>query len=98
MFMILSLALGIGANAIYSFMDAILPRSLPVEPSSLVVMTWHSKRFARKKPATIAVRDAFWRQSRRGRAWRSNLLPAFERLREVSGPVLSSIFVRFASN
>ena len=40
---ILSLALGIGANtAIYSFMDAILLRSLPVsDPASLVVLNWH---------------------------------------------------------
>src|SRR5215217_4205665 len=41
----LSLALGIGANtAIYSFMDAILMRSLPVgDPASLIVMSWHAK-------------------------------------------------------
>ena len=41
----LSLALGIGANtAIYSFMDAILLRSLPVaDPASLVVLKWRSK-------------------------------------------------------
>src|SRR5437763_786784 len=41
----LSLALGIGANtAIFSFMEALLLRSLPVpEPESLVVMKWHSK-------------------------------------------------------
>ena len=41
----LSLALGIGANtAIYSFMDAILLRALPVRnPESLVVVNWHSK-------------------------------------------------------
>ncbi|MBZ5491972.1 MAG: ABC transporter permease [Acidobacteriia bacterium] len=40
---ILSLALGIGANtAIYSFMDAIMLRSLPVsDPSSLVILQWH---------------------------------------------------------
>ena len=40
----LSLALGIGANtAIYSFMDAILLRSLPVaEPESLIVVKWRS--------------------------------------------------------
>jgi hypothetical protein len=38
-----SLALGIGANtAIFSFMDAILLRSLPVsDPESLVVLNWH---------------------------------------------------------
>ena len=41
----LSLGLGIGANtAIYSFMDSILLRSLPVpDPESLVVLTWHAK-------------------------------------------------------
>ena len=40
---IISLALGIGANsAIYSFMDAIMLRSLPVsDPSSLVILQWH---------------------------------------------------------
>jgi macrolide transport system ATP-binding/permease protein len=39
----LLLALGIGANtAIYSFMDALLLRSLPVaDPRSLVVVNWH---------------------------------------------------------
>ena len=43
----LSLALGIGANtAIYSFMDAILLRSLPVsDPASLAVIKWRSKPF-----------------------------------------------------
>ncbi len=46
---VLSLALGIGANtAIYSFMDAILLRALPVaEPESLVVMNWHAKQQAK---------------------------------------------------
>ena len=49
-----SLALGIGANtAIYSFMDAILLRSLPVaDPESLVVLNWHAK------PRTARLRDA----------------------------------------
>jgi predicted permease len=39
----LSLALGIGANtAIYSFMEALLMRSLPVaDPGALVVLKWH---------------------------------------------------------
>ena len=42
---ILSLALGIGANtAIYSFMDSILLRSLPVpDPESLVLLNWHTQ-------------------------------------------------------
>src|SRR5690349_14215880 len=41
----LSLALGIGANtAIYSFMDSILLRSLPVhDPESLVMLNWHAQ-------------------------------------------------------
>src|SRR5690348_4679516 len=41
----LSLALGIGANtAIYSFMDSILLRSLPVQdPQSLVMLNWRSQ-------------------------------------------------------
>src|SRR4051794_40009294 len=44
----LSLALGIGANtAIYSMMDAILVKTLPVhDPGSLVVLQWHSKERA----------------------------------------------------
>jgi len=43
---VLSLALGIGANtAIYSFMDAILLRSLPVpHPEQLAVAEWHAPR------------------------------------------------------
>jgi predicted permease len=41
---ILSLALGIGANtAIFSFMDSILLRSLPVpEPQSLMILSWRT--------------------------------------------------------
>jgi macrolide transport system ATP-binding/permease protein len=41
-----SLALGIGANtAIYSFMDSILLRALPVsDPASLVMLNWHYQR------------------------------------------------------
>src|SRR5580700_1184451 len=42
---VLSLALGIGANTtIYSFMESILLRALPVDdPQSLVVLNWHSR-------------------------------------------------------
>ena len=47
----LSLALGIGANtAIYSFMDAMLLRSLPVaDPASLVVLKWRSEAGVRRR-------------------------------------------------
>src|ERR1044071_2351650 len=42
---VLSLALGIGANtAIFSLMESILMRALPVaDPESLVVLNWHSR-------------------------------------------------------
>ena len=41
----ISLALGIGANtAIYSFMDAIMMRALPVrDPEKLIIVNWRSK-------------------------------------------------------
>jgi predicted permease len=43
-----SLALGIGANtAIYSFLEAVVLRSLPVrDPQALVVMKWRAKGYA----------------------------------------------------
>ena len=90
----LSLALGIGANtAIYSFMDAILWRSLPVsDPSSLVVVKWRSK------PITDSNR--FVMHSTDGRTYPDEFgvssgifpYPAFERLREVSASTMSSFF------
>jgi len=101
-FAIISLALGIGANtAIYSFMDALLLRSLPVgDPDSLVVMTWRSKHVTRPKPGEPS---AFVMHSGDGSTFATSTgqearifpLPAFERLRDVAAPVLSTIFVRF---
>ena len=46
---LLVMALGIGANtAIYSFLDSLLLRSLPVsDPKSLVVVSWHAKPWRR---------------------------------------------------
>ena len=92
----LSLALGIGANtAIYSFMDAILMRSLPVaDPESLIVVKWQSR------PVNFANRDQFVLHAIDGHTYRERSglsaaifpFPAFERLHEVSAPVLSSLF------
>jgi macrolide transport system ATP-binding/permease protein len=98
----LSLALGIGANtAIYSFMDAILLRSLPVhEPESLVVMKWRSKPWVRASPGA---QPEFVLHSVDGRTYRDASgvtaaifpYPAFEQLRQASAPVLSSLFAYF---
>jgi predicted permease len=92
----LSLALGIGANtAIFSFMDSILLRSLPVtDPASLVVVKWRSR------PFNFADGADFVMQSIDGRTYRDAAgttaaifpYPAFEHLQEASNPVLSSIF------
>jgi macrolide transport system ATP-binding/permease protein len=94
----LCLALGIGANtAIYSFMDALLLRSLPVsDPSSLAVMKWRSRPFA----MTAANGSEFVMRSMDGRTYRDASgitaaifpYPAFERLQKASAGVLSSIF------
>jgi macrolide transport system ATP-binding/permease protein len=91
----LSLALGIGANtAIYSFMDSILMRSLPVsDPASLVVVKWRSRPFSNAG-------NEFVLHSIDGRTYRDRSgitaaifpFPAFERLQEASVPVLSSLF------
>src|SRR5436190_21419220 len=50
-FAVLSLAMGIGAGtAIYSFMDAILLRRLPIaDPESLVEISWRAKHVERQR-------------------------------------------------
>src|SRR5262249_30402312 len=93
---ILSLALGIGANtAIYSFMDALLMRSLPVsDPESLAVLNWG---------ASPTGRD-FVMRSMSGSTWREEKwttvsgifpFPAFEVIRTNSGQVFSSVFAYY---
>src|SRR5579875_3029657 len=97
---VLSLALGIGANtAIYSFMESILLRSLPVgDPGSLVVLNWHSRPPQNANKQWVHVMHGL-----QGVAWpgdkgamSSGMFPyrAFETLRE-KNPVFSTLFGYF---
>src|SRR3989440_561006 len=97
---VLLLALGIGANtAIYSFMESILLRSLPVtDPESLVVLNWHSRPPQEGNKEWVHVIHGV-----QGIAWPgdkgamvSGMFPygAFETLRE-ENPVFSTLFGYF---
>src|ERR1044071_5573991 len=94
---VLSLALGIGANTtIYSFMESILLRSLPVaDPESLVVLNWHSR-----PPRDGGKESVHVMHGLQGMAWPGDKgsmvlgifpYPAFETLRE-QNPVFSTLF------
>jgi macrolide transport system ATP-binding/permease protein len=90
----LSLALGIGANtAIYSVMDALLMRSLPVtDPASLVVLKWHIA--AKNDTDDTVVHHAsgyFNNDPKLGKISPIFPFPAFEALRKSSG-ALSVVF------
>jgi predicted permease len=91
----LSLALGIGANtAIYSFMDAILLRSLPVaDPASLIVLKWRSRPIAASgRQFVMHSVDGSTYEDASGQTAAIFPLPAFEHLRNASSPVLTSLF------
>jgi predicted permease len=87
---ILSLALGIGANtAIFSFMDSILLRSLPVsDPESLVLVAWHTQH--REFHGTNRHDDSY-NDPNGGFIGGFFSYPAFERLRQ-SHSVFSTVF------
>src|SRR2546425_5255652 len=86
----LSLALGIGANtAIYSFMDSILLRALPVQnPQSLVVLNWHSKAHP---PVARSFSGSTFTDARTGYTSGNFPYPVFDLFRD-NNPVFSSIF------
>jgi macrolide transport system ATP-binding/permease protein len=97
---VLSLALGIGANtAIYSLMEAILLRSLPVaDPQSLMVLNWRSQPPQNANKEWVHVMHGV-----QGMAWPgdkgyilSGMFPyaAFGTLRQ-ENPALSTVFGYF---
>ncbi len=92
----LSLALGIGANtAIYSFMDAILLRSLPVtDPASLVVIKWRTQKLWSGNGMQVVMHSMDGSTYDEGASTTGAIFPfpAFEHLRTASAPVLSSLF------
>jgi macrolide transport system ATP-binding/permease protein len=95
----LSLALGIGANtAIYSFMDAILLRSLPVsDPASLAVIKWRAKTGTRSRPGeppTFVMRGGSGRVDVDGSGLSAAIFPfpAYELLQQASSSVFSHLF------
>lgn len=90
----LSLALGIGANtAIYSFMDALLLRWLPVaDPASLVVLKWHIPAKNSTDDTVVHNVSGFsYEDPKLGKMSAIFPFPAFETLRKSSG-ALSVLF------
>src|SRR5436309_9864785 len=95
MLVVSCLALGIGANtAIYSFMDSILLRSLPVsDPESLVVLNWRARSPGRDF-VMRAMSGSTWGDSKLGTT--SGMFPfgAFE-LFQKDDAIYSSVFAYF---
>lgn len=91
----LSLALGIGANtAIFSFMDAIMLRLLPVsDPQALVVMNWHAPPSRRGGTVMVSMSGSTYGDDGQETAGIFPY-PAFE-LFQKSDAVFSSVFAYY---
>ena len=92
---ILSLALGIGANtAIFSFMDSILLRSLPVShPKSLALLNWHVQKG--RNSVLYTGSGSIWKDPKLGSTAGIFPYPAFEAFQKSSGPVFSTVFAYY---
>ena len=90
---VLSLALGIGSNtAIYSFLDSILLRSLPVkDPGSLVVLNWHANKWKWNGFVLHGINGSDYEEPDGTTSSGIFPYPAFE-LFEKNDPVFSSVF------
>jgi macrolide transport system ATP-binding/permease protein len=91
-----SLALGIGANtAIFSFMDSLLLRSLPVShPESLVVLNWGANPTGRDF-VMRAMSGSTWRDEKWAEIAGIFPFPAFELIRNNSSAIFSSVFAYY---
>jgi ABC-type antimicrobial peptide transport system permease subunit len=96
MLAILSLALGIGANtAIYSFMDSLLLRSLPVnDPESLALLNWGASSSGRES-VVRGMSGSDWSDGKWAVTAGIFPFPAFELMRTNSGAVFSSVFAYY---
>jgi ABC-type antimicrobial peptide transport system permease subunit len=96
---LVSLALGIGANtAIYSLLDAVLLRRLPVrDPDALVIMKWRAKGYALASSGMMWSTDGSTFDSAAGTTSTIFPYPAL-RVFEDANNVLDAAFCYFSAN
>jgi hypothetical protein len=97
---ILSLALGIGANtAIFSFMDWLLLRSLPVsDPASLAVLNWRATTGSGRDSVIHGQSGSTWRDGPSARMSGIFPYPAFELIRTNSAAAFSSVLAYYPTD